>query len=289
MNKIVFKKQLSETVFHMRIEAPNLVEERQPGQFLILSLDDDVAERIPLTIADCDKLNGTVDIIFQIAGKTTRLLAQLDTGDFIANVVGPLGTPTHIENFGHAVCVAGGIGAAPMLPIAKALKAAGNKLTVILGARTEQIIILKQEFESIADNFILCTDDGSAGRKALVTAPLQELCEADTDKPDFVVTIGPPMMMKFTAETTRPFAVRTVASLNTIMIDGTGMCGGCRVTVGGENKFVCVDGPEFDAHLVDFDNMMQRLNSFKDRERQINHDCNLDQAYIKALKEQKNN
>jgi len=212
---------------------------------------------------------------FQAVGKTTLLLSQLEPGDKIANLLGPLGRPTHIENFGRAVCVGGGIGAAPLHPIAKALKEAGNHVTVIIGARTKSLVILEEEMRNIAYELIICTDDGSYGRKSLVTAPLKELCE-QTPKPDIAVAIGPPVMMKFCAETTRPYNVHTVVSLNTIMIDGTGMCGGCRVTVGDETKFVCVDGPEFDGHLVDFDNMMQRLNAYKTHEKEAAHTCRLD-------------
>ena len=289
MNKILNKAKISDTIFKMTVEAPLIAEERKAGQFIILSLDNELAERIPLTIAGADEEKGTIDIIFQIAGKTTKVLANLEEGDFIANIVGPLGRPTVIKNFGHAVCVCGGIGGAPMLPIVEALKKAGNKVTVILGARSKDLVVLQEELSHYADEFILCTDDGSAGRKALVTEPLLELCKSESNAPDMVMTIGPPLMMKYAAETTRPFKIKTYASLNTIMIDGTGMCGGCRVTVGGENKFVCVDGPEFDAHLVDFDNMTKRLNSFKDRERQMDHQCNLDEeiAYLRSLQKEK--
>ena len=265
MNRIIFKEQLSETVFRMRIEAPLIAEERLPGQFIILSIDNDYGERIPLTIADADTEEGSITIIYQAVGKTTKLLSELDPGDKITNLLGPLGKPTHIENLGHVVCVGGGIGAAPLFPIAQAMKAAGNKLTVIIGARSKELVILEDEMKAIADELIICTDDGSYGRKALVTEPLKEICEV-SPKPDMAVAIGPPIMMKFCAETTRPFEVKTVVSLNTIMVDGTGMCGGCRVTVGDETKFVCVDGPEFDGHKVDFDNMMMRLNSYKREE-----------------------
>ncbi len=289
MNKILNKIEISDTIFKMTVEAPLISEERKAGQFIILSLDNELAERIPLTIAGANEEDGTIDIIFQIAGKTTKVLAKLEVGDYIANIVGPLGRATVIENYGHSVCVCGGIGGAPMLPIVKALKAAGNKITVILGARSKELIVLEDELRQFADDFILCTDDGSAGQKCLVTEPLLELCKSQVNAPDMVMTIGPPLMMKYSAETTRPFNIKTYASLNTIMIDGTGMCGGCRVTVGGENKFVCVDGPEFDAHLVDFDNMTKRLNSFKDQERQMDHQCNLDEeiAYLRSLQREK--
>ena len=190
--------------------------------------------------------------------------------------MGPLGNPTHIENFGHAVCVGGGIGVAPLYPIVKALKAAGNRVTVIIGARTAELIILEPEMRATADEVIIVTDDGSKGEKGVVTVPLKRMCESKNEKPDFVVTIGPAVMMKFCALTTKPFNIPTVASLNTIMIDGTGMCGGCRVNIGGKTRFVCVDGPEFDAHQVDFDNMLLRLNAFKKEEE---HKCRIGMSH----------
>lgn len=265
LNKILYKKQLSEDVFRMEIEAPLIAKERLPGQFVILLLDKDFGERIPLTIADANPEQGSITIIFQTVGKTTHKLADFKKGDYIKNLVGPLGKPTHIEKFGTVVGVGGGIGVAPLFPIAQAMKKAGNKLIIIIGARSKDLIIMEDEMKKIADHLIICTDDGSYGRKALVTEPLKDLCEQN-QKIDLVVSIGPPIMMKYCAETTRPFNIHTVVSLNTIMIDGTGMCGGCRVTVGGLTKFVCVDGPEFDGHLVDFDNMMIRLNAYKNHE-----------------------
>ena len=272
MNRILEKRRLAEKVFRLTVEAPLIARERSAGQFVILQLDDNFGERIPLTIADADADQGTITLIYQVVGKTTVRLSELDPGDSIANVLGPLGEPTHIENFGHVVAVGGGIGVAPLHPIVQALKSAGNTLTVIMGARTRELVILEEEMRSLADELIVCTDDGSYGRKALVTEPLKELCES-ADKPDLAVAIGPPIMMKFAAETTRPFEVPTVVSLNTIMVDGTGMCGGCRVTVGGETKFVCVDGPEFDGHQVDFDNMIRRLGAYKGQEEQKLHAC----------------
>jgi ferredoxin--NADP+ reductase len=284
MNRILQKEQLSQDVYRMRVRAPLIAEERKPGQFIILQLDTEFGERIPLTIADADVAEGSITLIFQAVGKSTKQLAQMGAGEKIANLVGPLGRPTHIENFGRVVCVGGGIGAAPLYPIAQAMKKAGNELTVIIGARTKELVILESEMRAIADEVIICTDDGSAGRKDLVTAPLKELCAGEA-KPDLAVAIGPPIMMKFCAETTRPFQVPTVVSLNTIMIDGTGMCGGCRVTVGGQTKFVCVDGPEFDGHQVDFDQMMARLGSYREQERIASAGCNLhDEAVKKGLK-----
>ena len=283
MNTILYKQQLSQDVFLMRLHAPLIAEERQAGQFIILQTDDDYGERIPLTIADADTIEGTITIIFQVVGKTTKHLATFNVGDKLPALLGPLGKPTHIENFGRAVCVCGGIGVAPMHPIAQALKIAGNHVTVIIGARTEELIILQKEMSAIADELIICTDDGTAGIKALVTTPLKELCEREL-KPDIVIAIGPPVMMKFCAETTRPYKVFTQVSLNTIMVDGTGMCGGCRVNVGKEVKFVCVDGPEFDGHLVDFDNMIERLNAYKEIER-THYKCFVEKAFNKNVKE----
>jgi ferredoxin--NADP+ reductase len=285
MNRILYKQQLSQDVFLMRLYAPLIAEERQAGQFIILQTDDDLGERIPLTIADADTVEGSITIIFQVVGKTTKELATFNTGDELPALVGPLGRPTHIENFGRAVCVCGGIGVAPMHPIAQALKKAGNHVTIISGARTKELIILEKEMKAIADEFIICTDDGSYGRKALVTAPLKELCE-QVPKPDIVIAIGPPVMMKYCAETTRPYNVFTQVSLNTIMVDGTGMCGGCRVNVGKEVKFVCVDGPEFDGHLVDFDNMILRLNAYKEIERK-HYKCFIEKAFHDKIPEVK--
>ena len=275
MNRILEKQQLSEEVFRIRVEAPDIAMARKAGQFIILLLDSNFGERIPLTIADADPEEGSITLIFQTVGNTTHRLALLNKGDHIENILGPLGTPTHIENFGTAVCVGGGIGTAPLYPIVEALKKAGNRIITIIGARTKELIVMEEELRTLSDELIVCTDDGSYGRKALVTEPLKELCER-TPKPDIAVAIGPPIMMKFCAETTRPYGIYTVVSLNTIMIDGTGMCGGCRVSVGGKTKFVCVDGPEFDGHAVDFDLMMKRLRAFKPREDADHEKCHLE-------------
>jgi len=284
VNKILSKKRLSEEVFRVEIEAPQIARERKAGQFVIIQTDVEWGERIPLTIADADPHRGSITIIFQTVGVSTHKLALLEPGDSVEAVLGPLGNPTHIERFGRAVCVGGGIGVAPLYPIAQALKQAGNHLTVIVGARTKDLVILEDEMRAIADELIVVTDDGSYGRKALVTEPLKELCQSE-HKPDIVVTIGPPVMMKFCAETTRPFGVRTLASLNTIMIDGTGMCGGCRVSIGGTTKFVCVDGPEFDAHLVDWDGMMTRLRAYKGIEDQAHKEFHEGGCRLDALAE----
>jgi ferredoxin--NADP+ reductase len=274
MNTILKKQPLSRDVYRIEVEAPLIAQARQPGQFVIVQIHD-LGERIPLTIADADPVRGSITLIFQTVGKSTHLMAEMAEGDSIAHLLGPLGQPTHIEKFGTVVCVGGGIGVAPLHPIAQGMKRAGNQVKIIIGARTKDLVILEEEMRTIAEELIVCTDDGSYGRKCLVTEPLKELCEA-TPKPDMAVAIGPPIMMKFCAETTRPYAVHTLVSLNTIMIDGTGMCGGCRVTVGGETKFVCVDGPEFDGHLVDFDNMMQRLGSYRKHEDHAHDQCHLE-------------
>lgn len=273
---ILHKEQLSENVYMIRVRAPLIAEERKAGQFILLSVAEELGERIPLTIADANPAEGSITLIFQKVGKSTAILAEMKVGDKLGAILGPLGTPTHIEKVGTVVCVGGGIGVAPMHPIAQALKAAGNKLITIIGARTKDLVILEKEMRAISDEVIIVTDDGSYGRKGLVTHPLKELCEQEP-KPNLVVAIGPPIMMKFCAETTRPYGVPTVVSLNTIMVDGTGMCGGCRVNVGGKAKFVCVDGPEFDGHQVDFDGMMKRLNAYRGREKEAmaDHQCRI--------------
>jgi len=277
MNKIISKKQLSGEVFRMEVEAPLIARERRAGQFIILQATDDYGERIPLTIADADPARGSITLIFQTVGRTTHLLAEKEVGDEIPALLGPLGRPTHIEKHGRVVCVGGGIGVAPMHPIAQAFKAAGNRVTIIMGARNKSLLIMEDEMRGIADDLILVTDDGSYGRKGLVTEPLKELCEAPV-KPDLCIVIGPPVMMKFCALTTKPFNVPTLVSLNSIMVDGTGMCGGCRVSVGGKTKFVCVDGPEFDGHQVDWDNMIKRLGAYKLREKSDHdaHHCRME-------------
>ena len=276
-HRIVSKKQLSEDVFTAKVEAPLVAQARRPGQFVIISLNNEYAERIPLTIAGVDLREGTISLIWQRVGKTTAELSDLQPGDEIANVAGPLGNPTELEKFGTVVCVGGGIGLAPLLPIAEALKAIGNRIISIIGARNKELLILEEEFARTSDELIITTDDGSYGRKALVTEPLAELCQAEP-KPDKVFAIGPAIMMKFCCDVTRQFDVPTEVSLNTIMIDGTGMCGGCRIEFDGKAKFVCVDGPEFDGHKVNFDLMMKRLSAYKsaeqkEHERYKDHRC----------------
>lgn len=272
MHKILEKRQYSPDVFYLKVEAPEIAKNRHPGQFVIVQINTDFGERVPLTIADANADEGWIALVVQAVGATTIKLCNKNVGDTIAAILGPLGRPSHIEKSGTVVCVCGGIGVAPMYPIAQAFKQIGNRLIVIIGARTKDLIVFEEEMKAIADELIVTTDDGSYGRKALVTVPLKEICEREVP-PDEVFAIGPPVMMKFCAETTRPFGIKTTVSLNTIMIDGTGMCGGCRVTVGGETKFVCVDGPEFDAHEVDFNNMMMRMKAFRIREDQDRHKC----------------
>jgi ferredoxin--NADP+ reductase len=278
-HKIVSKRQLSKDVFIVEIEAGLIARARRPGQFVIVCLSDEYGERIPLTIADADPDKGTITLIWQRVGKTTAEMADLKQGDTIDNIVGPLGTPTHVEKFGTVVCVGGGIGNAPLLPIAKALKEAGNKIISIVGARNKELLILEGEFAETSDELIVTTDDGSYGRKALVTEPLKEVCQRNP-RPNRAFVIGPAIMMKFCCDVTKQFDVPTTVSLNTIMVDGTGMCGGCRVEVGGVSKFVCVDGPEFDGHLVNFDLMMKRLAAYREQEQQAHeqyeeHKCKI--------------
>ena len=263
--KIVSKSRLSANVFTADIEAPLIAQTRKPGQFVIIGINNEYSERIPLTIADADPEKGTIRLVWQRVGKTTAELADLQAGDEIANVVGPLGKPTHIENFGTVVCVGGGIANAPLLPIVKALKKAGNKIISILGARNEELLIFRDEFARISDGLIITTDDGSYGQKGLVTEPLIQVCQR-IHKPDKAFVIGPAIMMKACCDITKQFNIPTQVSLNTIMVDGTGMCGGCRVEIDGQPKFVCVDGPEFDGHKVNFDLMIKRLNAYKNQE-----------------------
>lgn len=264
--KILVKQQLAPSVQLFEVEAPLIARKAEPGQFVILRINED-GERIPLTIADFNREKGTITIIFQEVGASTVELGLLGEGDALLDLVGPLGKATHIEKMGTVVCVGGGIGIAPVYPIARGMKEAGNEVISIIGARSEDILIYEKEMAAVSDELIITTDDGSKGRKALVTQPLKELLDSDKNI-SLVVAIGPVIMMKFVAETTRPYGVPTVVSLNPIMVDGTGMCGGCRVSVGNENKFACVDGPEFDGHKVDFDVLMARQRMYKPHEKQ---------------------
>ena len=275
MYTILEKRQLSADVFYFKVNAPEIAKNRKAGQFVLVQLDIEYGERVPLTIADANAQEGWIALVFQAVGATTLKLSHKNTGDKLGAVLGPLGNPTHIEKKGTVVCVGGGIGVAPLHPIVQAHKAAGNKVIVIMGARNKDLLIFEDEMRALADELYIMTDDGSAGTKGLVTEPLKQICESQCP-PAEVVAIGPPIMMKFCALTTKPYNIFTTVSLNTIMIDGTGMCGGCRVSIGGETKFVCVDGPEFDGHLVDWDNMMMRMKSFKEREAEDLHKCRME-------------
>lgn len=263
--QIVEKKVIAKDVFLNRIKAPYLARKRKAGQFLILRIDEN-GERIPLTIVDSDPVEETVTIIYQVVGKTTRELSALEGGAELIDVVGPLGRPTHIEKLGTIACVGGGIGNAPLLPIAKAFKKEGNKLVTVVGARTKDLLILEEEMEAISDRFVVTTDDGSYAKKGFVTDALKEVIE-EGEKIDLALAIGPIPMMRAVSELTKPYGIKTYVSLNPIMVDGTGMCGACRVTIGGKTRFVCVDGPEFDGHEVDFLELAKRNRAFIEQER----------------------
>ena len=263
MNTIVSKRFFSENVAEIVVEAPLIARSRRAGHFVIVRVDKN-GERMPLTIADADVEKGTITLVVQRIGVSSSKLCALEPGDQVADLVGPLGKATDIKNFGTVVCACGGVGAAPMLPIAKALKASGNRVVTVLAARTAELIILKEQLEAVSDEVMVMTDDGSMGQKGLVTTGVEQVI--NREKVDKCVTIGPAIMMKFVALTTKKYNIPTEASLNTIMVDGTGMCGACRVTVNGKTKFVCVDGPEFDAHAVDFDEMLSRLRQYKNEE-----------------------
>ena len=256
MNKILEKKHFSEKVVQLVVEALLIAHSRRPGHFVIV-ISDEKGERIPLTIADADERRGTITLVVQAVGDSTAAICAKEPGEYLHDVVGPLGRATAIASYGTVVCCGGGVGVAPLLPILKAMKAAGNKVISILAARTKDLIILEDEVRKHSDEVIIMTDDGSYGEKGLVTNGLEKVITRE--KVDLVCTIGPAVMMKFVSLLTKKYDVPTICSLNTIMVDGTGMCGACRVTVGGKMRFVCVDGPEFDAHQVDFDEMIMRL------------------------------
>jgi ferredoxin--NADP+ reductase len=257
---ILKKEEIGPKFWRFLIAAPEIARKHRPGQFVMVLIDED-GERIPLTLADSDAEAGTITLVVQEVGKTTMQMGALPEGFRLMSVVGPLGAPTHIEKVGTVVCVGGGAGIAPLLPIARGMKGIGNRVISILGGRTKELVILRTEMEGASHEVIYTTDDGSFGRKGLVTHALTDLI-AERGKPELVVAIGPAIMMKVVSDLTRQHGIKTLVSLNTIMIDGTGMCGGCRVTVGNEAKFVCVDGPEFDGHAVDFDLMMKRLRTY---------------------------
>ena len=263
MNLIVNKEYFSENVVRLDIEAPLIAKSRKAGPFVIVRVDEN-GERIPLTIAGSDLEKGTITLVVQKIGVSSTKLCALNAGDYVADVVGPLGKATHIEKFGTVVCACGGVGTAPMLPIAEAMKKAGNKVITVLAARTKDLIILEEQMRKVSDEVVIMTDDGSYGTKGLVTNGVEGII--NREKVDLCVTIGPAIMMKFVSLLTKKYEVPTVASLNTIMVDGTGMCGACRVSIGGETKFVCVDGPEFDAHQVNFDEMMMRMGAYREQE-----------------------
>ncbi len=274
MYRILRKKVLNPTVTLMDIDAPLIAKKAEPGQFIILRVDEN-GERIPLTIADFDREKGIVTIIFQIVGATTEKLNHLEEGDSLHDFVGPLGVPSHVEGLKKVAVIGGGVGCAIAYPIAKKLHHLGAEVHSIVGFRSKDLVILEDEFKAASAKFVMMTDDGSYGEKGLVTDALKKLIESG-EQYDEVIAIGPLIMMKFVCKLTKEHGIKTVVSMNPIMIDGTGMCGGCRLTVGGETKFACVDGPDFDGHLVDFDEAMERATMYKDFERhQYEETCNL--------------
>ena len=285
MNKIISKRFFSENVAELVVEAPLIARSRRAGHFVIIRVDAQ-SERVPLTISNADIEKGTITLVVQQIGVSTHKLLALNPGDSIHDIVGPLGRATRIENYGTVVCACGGVGAAPMLPIAEALKKAGNRVITVLAARTANLIILKDELAKWSDEVIVMTDDGSMGQQGVVTVGVEQVI--NREKVDKCITIGPAIMMKFVALTTAKYNIPTEASLNTIMVDGTGMCGACRVSVGGKTKFVCVDGPEFDAHGVDWDEMLSRMKSYRAEEAEALEEYNSGTAPVaKDLKDPK--
>jgi len=285
--KILKKEVLSDVTKLMDVQAPHVARKAKAGQFIIVRIDEE-GERIPLTIADYSRDSGTITIIFQEVGKSTKQLGRMEPGEELATFVGPLGHPTDIKNFGTIVCVGGGVGIAPIYPIARSLKEAGNTVLSIIGARNKDLLFWEEKMRAVSDELIICTDDGSYGRKSLVTEPLKELLENPGRKISHVWAIGPAIMMKFIAQTTKPYNVPTVVSLNTVMIDGTGMCGGCRVLLDDGAQFVCVDGPEFDGHKVDWNNLLSRLQFYRKEEQLAvehwEHKCRLEGALAEGGK-----
>jgi len=262
------------TVILNEIEAPLIARKAKPGQFVILKANE-TGERIPLTMADTDVDKGTITVIYMVVGKSTAIFKSLQEGDSYMDIIGPLGKPTHLEKVGNVVCVGGGTGVAVLHPITRALKEIGNHVTCILGARTKDLLILEDQMRAASNELLICTDDGSYGRKGFVTEALKDVLEKKDTQ--LVVAIGPVPMMKFVSKMTKEYNVKTIVSLNPIMVDGTGMCGGCRVSIGGQTKFACVEGPEFDGHLVDYDELMQRLQAYTEQERECfeEHQCRL--------------
>jgi ferredoxin--NADP+ reductase len=277
MHKVVRTDTLAPSMFLLEVEAPKVAAKRKPGQFAILRIDEK-GERVPFTVADSDSARGTITLIYQVVGKTTAKMANLGVGDVILDVVGPLGKATHIEKVGSVVAIGGGTGIAIAYPIAKALREAGNKVISILGARNKDLLFFEDVVRAISDELIICTDDGSYGQKGLVTEMLKQIVDRGEDL-KLAVAIGPVPMMKFVSLMTKEFNIPTIVSLNPIMIDGSGMCGCCRVVVDGQTKFACVDGPEFDAHKVDFDLLVKRLASYRDEEiesyESYQHECKI--------------
>lgn len=263
MFKIIEKEFLSENVAKLVIKAPYIAKSRKAGHFVILRIDEN-GERIPLTISDADIEKGTITLIVQRVGVSSHKLCAMNAGQSVAGVVGPLGTATHISNIGTILCAGGGVGVAPLFPIVQAMKLAGNRVITVIAARSEELLILEDKMTAYSDELIIMTDDGSKGTKGLITQGMEEVILRE--KINEAIVIGPTIMMKYAALTTKKYNIPTQASLNTIMVDGTGMCGACRVTVGGKTEFVCVDGPEFDAHQVNFDEMLNRLNTYKTKE-----------------------
>lgn len=270
--KILSKKELCPNQYEITIDAPYVVRNAKAGQFIIFRAEEN-GERVPLTIADVDKETGALTIVFMAVGYSTKKLAELEVGDELVDLVGPLGKPTHIKNYGTVVCIAGGYGAAPCYLIAKAFKEAGNKVYMIMGARTKELIFWQDKMKDACTELFVTTDDGSLGIKGFGTTVLKEIM--DREKVDYAIAVGPMPMMRAVAEMTRGTGIKTEASMNPIMVDGTGMCGACRLTVGGETKFACVDGPDFDAHLIDFDEVINRTKIYKDEERRRSENCNL--------------
>lgn len=276
MYKILRRKQLNENVVLMDIEAPFIAKKAKAGQFIIFRIDE-YGERVPLTISDTNPETGAVTIIFQVAGQSTMLLSQMNEGDYILDFVGPLGAATELDGVKKACVIGGGVGCAIAYPSAKALFNNGAKVDVIAGFRNKDIVILEDEFKDVCDNLYITTDDGSYGEQGFVTNKLQSLIDAGNDY-DLVIAIGPVPMMKFVSEVSKPYGIKTLVSLNPIMIDGTGMCGGCRVTVDGQIKFACVDGPDFDGHKVDFDELMKRNSTYAEREKHDRENCRMYKA-----------
>jgi ferredoxin/flavodoxin---NADP+ reductase len=289
MYKILEKEVLSDVTKLIVVEVPQVARKAKAGQFVIV-ITHERGERIPLTIADYDREAGTITMIFQEVGKSTMEMGMMQVGDAFKTIVGPLGHPTEIENFGSVICVGGGVGIAPVFPIARALKEAGNKVISIIGARTKDLLLWEDKMRAVSDELIVTTDDGSYGRKDLVTVPLKEILEAQPGGIAKIWAIGPAIMMKFVAATTKPFNVPTIVSLNSIMVDGTGMCGGCRVLMDEGAQFVCVDGPEFDGHKVDWNNLLSRMSFYRSEEQAAvqrfrdTHKCNLDRMVEEGVK-----